>query len=573
MSKTTLDKVLSREFLSIDDEMVPGTIYLVDLEGVLNVKKDEGGAHNIILQPQPSSNPNDPLRWPKKKKVTQFALLWFWAFMQVLSLNWSAPAWMQWTVEFNCTFFQLSITVALAFLFLGFGCLFLQPTALKLGKRFVYLICTVLVIIANIIGSQGNTVQILYVVKLFAFTASPVDSLVEISTTDVFYQHERALYLSMMVMSIYAGTALGPVACGYIIDKYSWRWCYYIQIIIYGVLLVVQLFYMEDTTFARLERINVEEDILQQIKSREDIFTAIKSGDLSQEHSDNDKKLKVIISTAEVEGQSDSEIDSLDNTIPKRTYWQRMRLMETEYNDPRTWFTIFYRPFFLITFPAVIWAGIIYGSQMMWLALLATTQSKLYSPPPYSFSAPQVGLTNLSSFIGSASGMLYSGPFVDWITIKLSKRNKGIFEPECRLWTMIIPTVFNACGLLAYSLGPVYGAHWFVSVGVGQFLVGFAMSSQATICLTYCVDSYPKLASEAFVLILFVRNMIGCGFTFAIDPWVSRNGLALTTWLMFMLSIIFNSSFIVMLKWGKNFRRFTKEKYLRLSVGSDLSKK
>lgn len=78
---STKEKMTESEASSGDQEIVPGTVHLVDLEGILNVQKDPNSKHNIILVPQPSSNPNDPLRWPQTKKICQFAFLWFWAFM------------------------------------------------------------------------------------------------------------------------------------------------------------------------------------------------------------------------------------------------------------------------------------------------------------------------------------------------------------------------------------------------------------------------------------------------------------------------------------------------------------
>lgn len=70
-----------------EDDIVPGTVHLVDMEGILHLKKDPDAKRNIILQPQPSSNPNDPLRWLTLKKRIQFGLLFFWAFMQAVCLK------------------------------------------------------------------------------------------------------------------------------------------------------------------------------------------------------------------------------------------------------------------------------------------------------------------------------------------------------------------------------------------------------------------------------------------------------------------------------------------------------
>ena len=52
-----------------DDCLVPGTVHLVDLEGVVNSKHASGTQNDIVLVPAPSSDPNDPLNWSKKRKL------------------------------------------------------------------------------------------------------------------------------------------------------------------------------------------------------------------------------------------------------------------------------------------------------------------------------------------------------------------------------------------------------------------------------------------------------------------------------------------------------------------------
>lgn len=530
----------------MDPEVIPGTVHLIDLQGDLSVKKQ--GDDNIILIPPPSSNPNDPLRWSKAKKFKQFFLLFWLATFLAITVNWSGPVWVLWTIEFGCTFSQLNIASALCFLFLGIGCLFLQPTALKLGRQFVYLGCTILMIVANIIGSQATKVEHLYAVNIIAgFAAAPCDSLVEISTTDVFFQHERASYLAFFILALYFGSDIGPVVTGYIVDTIGWRWSFYLQIIMFGVILIVELFYMEDTTFRREEE-NLETEILEQIRSRDTVAKEESQG----------QKVEGTVDVNEIDN------DSVDDSIAVRSYWQRMRFIETEYTDIRSWLCIWYRPFFMITFPAILWGGLVYGAQMMWLSLLATTQAEIYQYEPYLFTASATGLTNFGALVGSILGM-FTGRLVDWVTLYLTKKNNGIMEPEYRLYVMVLPLITNAAGLLAYGLGSVYAAPWPVSVIIGQGFLGFAMSSSGTIVLTYAIDCYGKMASEAMVLMLFVRNMIGMGFTFAIQPWLTRDGLKVTTWLMFMLSVVINGSFIIMVIFGKKFRKWTKSQYLMFS--------
>ena len=527
----------------------PGTVHLIDMDGSMIAEKNND---EVVLIPQPSSNPNDPLRWSKRKKNWQFGLLFFWAFMLAVAANFSGPLWTIWTEDLNCTFQELNVTTALLFLFLGLGCVFLQPLAMKIGRRAVYLACTIIVIVASILGATAKSVSLLYGSNILAgFAAAPVDSLVEISSTDVFFLHERSTVFSLLVLALYAGSNLGCVAAGYIVDTLTWQWCYYIQIIIFGVMFFVQVFVMEDTTFRR-ESVEESMQVIalrsEQAGALREIMSGEKSGPKSM---------------ALLDEQSVSLVDT--NTLI-RPYRKRMAIIQTDFNDKRSYFTIASKPFLLVTFPAVVWGGIVYGAQMMWLLLLSTTQSEILSAEPYNFSAATVGLSNVAPCVGSIVGMFYGGKFVDWLTLYLTKRNGGYMEPEFRLWAMIGTLLTNAGGLLAYGLGAVYGAHWAVPVIVGQGLLGFAMSASGPISMTYAVDSYERVGPECLVIMLFFRNIIGMVFCFVIQPWIDGCGLKVTTWLMFMLSVVINGSFLIMVKWGKSMRKWTRGRYERFSL-------
>ncbi|CUM57541.1 unnamed protein product [Debaryomyces tyrocola] len=535
-------------------EEIPGTIHLIDVDQMPGISKvdSEKGNQNIMLHPRPSSNPNDPLRWLHRKKKLQLFLLTFWAFVQNISSVWTGPVYDTWVDEFNCTYNQLNIASGLVFVAIAVGCTTLQPIALKYGKRIVYIGCTVLQIIGNIVYSQAHNVETTYIASaLVGFAAAPIYSLVEISSTDIFFQHERAENISWLVLALQSGCSLGPLAAGFITESLNWRWCCYIMVIIFSVLLIIQIFTMEDSTFQREESPEeLEESIVMQIRSHESFANSIQH-ELSNQNKKRDNHTLHI----------QSDIQDVDPSIPKRTYLQRLRLIENEFNDPTPIIVTFLKPFYLVSFPIVVWCGILQGIQQMWLTLMTCTQSEFYSSAPYNFSSSMVGLSNLGQLVGIIAGMAYGGKFVDWLTIQLAKRNNGIMEPEFRLYSMAFPTLINAAGILTYCLGPAYKAHWFLSVGVGQCCLGFAMASVTSICYTYCSDSYPKLAGEGIVFISFLNNSLATVFTFTIQSWIDKDGLKLMAWLMFMLSLILNGSFIVWVFYGKRVRRWTKSKY------------
>ncbi|MCJ1377510.1 hypothetical protein MMC17_000605 [Xylographa soralifera] len=52
---------------------VPGTVHLVDVEGILNAKHASGSSKDIVLIPTPSDDPEDPLNWSRKRKLLSTA--------------------------------------------------------------------------------------------------------------------------------------------------------------------------------------------------------------------------------------------------------------------------------------------------------------------------------------------------------------------------------------------------------------------------------------------------------------------------------------------------------------------
>jgi hypothetical protein len=57
------------------DQDVPGTELLVDLAGHQSGGKHASDRSDIVLVPQPSSDPEDPLNWSRKRKMWALAMV------------------------------------------------------------------------------------------------------------------------------------------------------------------------------------------------------------------------------------------------------------------------------------------------------------------------------------------------------------------------------------------------------------------------------------------------------------------------------------------------------------------
>lgn len=141
--------------------------------------------------------------------------------------------------------------------------------------------------------------------------------------------------------------------------------------------------------------------------------------------------------------------DSTSNE-PKMSFMQEMKPWSGYVNHVSLMSTMV-RPFFLLASPAVAWATLLFTTCISWLVGISITLSQIFSAPPYNFSVRSVGATNLSSFVASVIGTMIAGPLIDGIVKRMSKRNKGVFEPEFRLPIMVTYLLFTATGFFGWG--------------------------------------------------------------------------------------------------------------------------
>ena len=531
--------------LEISEEYVPGTVHLLDNEGITEVSKRTENETSIVLHPQPSKDPNDPLRWSKTKKAFNFTILVFSSFAMGCSIVWSGPIWDIWISEFDCTYTELNISTAICFIFLAFGCFALQPIASYFGKRVVYLICSILQIVGAIVYMTATTYQSIWAAcAIVGFGSSPIYAIVVLSTTDIFFQHERTFKVSVIVFTIFGATALSPLVAAYVTSGIGWRWCPRIFLIWFGVLFIIQLFFMEGTDFRRTESNEaLEKEIVEQIRS----YTTI-------EQQNHDLKIKGSEKEIHVIPLDDiSSTVEIDTSIPLKTRTQRLKLIETEHAPRGSIISNIIWPLRMYLLVIIGWCGCLQGLQQMWLSFVVNTQVLFFASPPYNFNTGDVGLTNLSTLVGILLGTYY-GHIVDKVSIWFARKNNGIFEPEFRLWTLIPPFIANAGGLLMYALGPYYGAQWMVAM-VGSALIGFSMTTVTSIAFTYCCDCYPELEGSSLVSVGILNNVVPIPFSFCVATWIDNNGVKFVTCIIFFISMVFNLTFVGFLVYGKSIRR------------------
>jgi hypothetical protein len=69
-----------------------------------------------------------------------------------------------------------------------------------------------------------------------------------------------------------------------------------------------------------------------------------------------------------------------------------------------------------------------------------------------SFSSASVGLTYVGPLISAFIATLLAGPLTGYCARVLSKRNKGIFEPEFKLLPVVLYLIFGTMGFVGFGM-------------------------------------------------------------------------------------------------------------------------
>ncbi|KAF4945407.1 hypothetical protein FSARC_14433 [Fusarium sarcochroum] len=529
---------------------VPGTVHLVDLEGISNRK--HGEKSDIILIPQPTADPNDPLNWSPMRRLNGSICHILWVFAGALIINGLTVAYLVIEQETGISQAALNGGNGLMYLFFGWGCLISQPIALNFGRRPSAVISlgitACLVLWAGYVKSAGEW----YANRiLLGFFFSGIESLAELCVTDTKFTHERGLHMGLYNWALYGGAFLSPIPAGFLASAVGWHWINRMYFI-FGIAATVYFFFFyEETMFYRPRTVD-------EFVDAEPSANTVAKAPLDQQIEDVCQSSQM---SNEATGQT-------RETYQVQPFQQRLKLWGAR--DPRQPNTFKLRfmllPLYLMRYPSVFFSGILIGGVLGWFNVFAGTIPLVFGNPPYNFSTNMIGLVYLACFIGASAGCLVAGSLTDKLAVFMARRNKGIKEPEARLWAAVVPMILHPAGSILFGVGAAHGIHWVgLCFGLGLVTLGIVMGS--TLALSYCVDCYKEVAGEAIVTIIVIRNSIGFGFGYAVIPMVNSLGLQGAFLLIAFLGMGLNAACLLMIAFGKGMRKASAASYWKLIEG------
>ncbi|KAK7951880.1 uncharacterized protein PG986_007608 [Apiospora aurea] len=463
------------------------------------LKCDKNG---IILHPQPSDDPNDPLNWPLwQRDLITFVLSMTAIFATALGPILAANT-LTLSVWFNMNFTYVALLTGYYLLGVGFAAIFFVPSGRIWGKRHLFIVGTIILIFSSAWGgaSGKNYTSLLWARIIQGVGTAPFESLVNAAVGDLYFVHQRGVRMAFTNLAVFGGAFFTPVVVGKITHTIGWSWTFYLVAIFTAISLFGVIFLCPETSFRRDTRLNTD--------------MAADSGRESTSQDEPEKDVGPYSQTTAIEAGSAGLTAS---SRPKKTYTESLALFDDRKTD-ESFSKLLFRPF-----PCTM---------IGWTVFIGVILAAVFLGPPRWWSEVETGYA-------------YVGPF----------RNGGVYEPEFRIFLVIPQFIFGCMGLYGFALTSQGPYHYVVPIMFFAFEVcGMVIGAVAS--SLYIVDAYRDLAIEGFTCLIIFKNFFSFGLTFKAYDWLVEGGTEPVFYALASVQVVICLTSIPMYIYGKRNRAF-----------------
>ncbi|KAA8642053.1 hypothetical protein EYZ11_005592 [Aspergillus tanneri] len=449
-------------------------------DGSEHSKKNDNG---IVLIPQPSDDPEDPLNWPLWKKLLIFAAICLAGFAGQMSPNSNQLTFVYQVPAYHKTVKDLLNTVAAGLAGWVAGPFFMIPLVAVIGRSSVVLWSLVAVFACQIWAAEmtGPNDYISFTIsRLFCGMFGGVPAILGSGyIMDMFFLHQRgkafAIFEVLIIFAVVGGGTLG----GFIAEHKPWNYVFWWTLGPVGAAIVAVFCVVEDTTYSR-------------------------DGSMPQ---------RAPLPKSWLANRIATFLPGLKTTPPNKGQDFVRRAIVP--------FQVTFAPITLLTGTYIF---IALGLPIMQASTLATFLQPPEEAGGYGFSSLQMAFFTMTAWVGIIGAQVFGFFFNDKIPLWLAKRRGGTWHTEYRLANTILPSVILPIGLGIYGAGLEYHLHFMV-LALGSFLIWFGALLALPVCYNYIIECFLNNPVEASVSLNAYRISFGLMSVFIVTQWQEAMGV------------------------------------------------
>ncbi|ERS98342.1 hypothetical protein HMPREF1624_05126 [Sporothrix schenckii ATCC 58251] len=425
--------------------------------------------HGIVLVPQPSDDPEDPLNWSFAKKHAAMFVLALESLLVKFSATLIAPGAHSLAAQFHTAASKATYIGSAPSILYAIAPFFWIPLSHRVGRRPVLLASQVIALVAAIgVARSESYAQALGCRMVMGFGGSAGLCIGPAAISDMFFLHEKGSRMGVNSILLVVAPYVGGVAGGAIQQNpaLGWRWSMYVSAITYAVQLTAQFCLVPETIYERGGHRRQPQSVARRFGFR---------------------------TPTNPTGES--------------------------------WLQTFRRPYAMFVYPAVVVPSFWVSTAVMTeVANTAGFTLNFGVTSRFHFTTAQVGYCFLSGLIGAFSGELLAGPLCDLLVKRALKKEHG-WRPETLLVLNVTGLVAIVGGLLVYGIqlqGSAPG-DW-ASPLAGMILFVFGQEIIVTVVMTYMTDCYPDQAAEVAIVFQFFFNLMCFHPPFYTPGWIASAG-------------------------------------------------
>lgn len=372
------------------------------------------------------------------------------------------------------------------------------------------------------------------------FSRSAFESLVISIIGDLFYVHQRGVYMTLIQFILGATSNFSAIIVGPIATNLGWPYLFHILIAFTAIEFVLLILFVPETAYNRDHRYDIDELVDDNLASL--AATEKRHANPSDSKGDSDDVVRVETATSTPPAMR-----------PKKTFVQELALYNGTFSDDNL-FQLLIAPFAVCTNLAVLWVVIVTGGLTAFFVAQSYDMAQIFMAPPYLLSAAGVGYLSVGPFLGGLIASLFLGATLDPLIKWCAKKNGGVYEPEYRLLGMI-PALLTGVGLCVFGyMCENFYSYYATATFHGMDLFGIVCATIAT--SAYAIDAFRDMSSEIFIAGMVFKNFLFYGFSYFVNDWTMEVGAAKVFYVFGGISFAMIATTPVFFFWGKRYRSF-----------------